>query len=70
VANSASVPGLKIFLNVRLAVAFGALLGLAHGLSVLAFPGVVPASLLAFGRGVAGQSAQVLTDIPFGADQY
>jgi hypothetical protein len=55
---------------VRLAVAFGVVLGFAHGLSVLAFPGVVPASLLAFGRGVAGQSAQVLTDIPFGADQY
>jgi len=55
-------------------VALGAVLGLAHGWSALAFPGVVPSALLSpqalRAPATAPFSVEVPTDAWSGGDQY
>lgn len=58
----------------RRVVALGAVLGLAHGWSALAFPGVVPSALLSpralRAPATAPFSVEVPTDAWSGGDQY
>ena len=54
----------------RRAVVVGAVLGLAHGWSVLAYPGLVPSSLVSWQAFRQPSSAEVPADVWSGIDQY